>query len=137
MVDSTVLVVEDEPMIQLDLESALQEAGFNILALSNAEAAIEAFDAEPQKFSSLLTDIRLGPGKSGWELARHVRGTNATIPVVYISGDSAPHWGAEGVPESIMISKPFAMAQVITALSTLLNQRLPAPSDGSSQVAPG
>ncbi|ESY89703.1 hisitidine kinase [Mesorhizobium sp. LNHC229A00] len=50
--------------------------------------------------------------------------------MVYISGDSAVHWGVEGVPESIMITKPFAMPQIITALSTLLNQHNPiAPSE--------
>ncbi|MBZ9795381.1 response regulator [Mesorhizobium sp. ES1-4] len=127
MSDSAVLVVEDEPMILLDLESALEGAGFQVVALSNAEAAIELFDADPENFSSLLTDIRLGSGKSGWELAKHLRRAHPTIPVVYISGDSAPHWGAEGVPESIMITKPFAPPQIITALSTLLNQQQPMP----------
>jgi hypothetical protein len=44
------------------------------------------------------------------------------IPVIYISGDSAADWSAEGVPESIMISKPFVMAQIITAVASLLNK---------------
>jgi hypothetical protein len=42
----------------------------------------------------------------------------STLPVVY---DSAVHWAAEGVPESVMIAKPFAPPQIITALSALLN----------------
>ena len=54
-----------------------------------------------------------------------MRQTNSTIPVVYVSGDSASQWGAEGVPNSIMISKPFFLPQVITAISTLLNQTDP------------
>lgn len=50
---------------------------------------------------------------------------NPAIPVIYISGDGAPYWSAEGVPESIMISKPFAIPQIITALSILLNRQHP------------
>ncbi len=117
-----VLVVEDETLILLDLESALEEAGFEVVAAASAERAIAAFDDNPGKFRALLSDIRLGRGLSGWEVTRHVRQTNSTIPVVYLSGDSASQWGAEGVPNSIMISKPFFLPQVITAISTLLNQ---------------
>ena len=51
------------------------------------------------------------------------RQANSTIPVVYISGDSAIHWGAEGVPNSVMVTKPFFLPQIITALSTLLNDQ--------------
>ncbi len=78
-----------------------------------------------------MTDIRLGEGKSGWDIARHVRGVAAAIPVVYMSGDSASDWHARGVPDSIMVQKPFVMAQVITALSTLLND-LPSVVGGVS-----
>jgi hypothetical protein len=39
-----------------------------------------------------------------------------------MSGDSAPEWTSKGVPNSIMVAKPFAPAQIITAVSTLLNQ---------------
>jgi len=124
---SAVLVVEDEPLILLDVETALQEAGFEVVAVKDAEQALAAFDADPTKFKGLVTDIRLGNGKSGWEIARHLRQANSTIPVIYMSGDSAIHWGAEGVPESVMITKPFFLPQIITALSTLMNAQ-PAPS---------
>lgn len=118
-----VLVVEDEPLILLDLESALEEAGFEVASAPDAAQAIAAFDAAPDKFKGLITDVRLGAGQSGWEVARHLRQANSTIPVIYISGDSALHWGAEGVPNSVMITKPFVLAQIITALSTLLNEQ--------------
>lgn len=116
-----ILLVEDEAMILLDLEAGLEEAGFEVVGLKNAAEAIAAFDAAPDRFKALLSDIRLGSGQSGWELARYVRQSSPTIPVVYISGDSAGQWGAEGVPNSIMISKPFFMPQIVTALSSLMN----------------
>jgi hypothetical protein len=38
-----------------------------------------------------------------------------------MSGDSASGWAANGVPNSHMIQKPFATAQVVTAISQLIN----------------
>ena len=72
--------------------------------------------------SGIITDIRIGGGPDGWEVARRARGINSHIPIIYMSGDSAHEHGSRGVPESVMLQKPFAPAQVVTALSTLLNE---------------
>jgi two-component system OmpR family response regulator len=115
---NVVLVVEDEALVLLDTETSLAEAGFEVVAVKNAPQALTAFDADPARFKAIVTDIRLGDGPSGWEIGRQVRGVVPMIPVIYISGDSAADWSAEGVPESIMISKPFVMAQIITAVAS-------------------
>ena len=44
------------------------------------------------------------------------------ISVVYISGDSAHEWDSQGVPNRVMVKKPFVAAQIITAISMLLNE---------------
>jgi hypothetical protein len=44
-----------------------------------------------------------------------------------VSGDSAEDWGSKGVPNSIMLAKPFAPAQLVTAVSQLLNASMPPP----------
>ncbi len=116
-----ILLVEDEALIRLDVETELEDEGFEVVSVFDAAQAIAAFDAEPTRFKGLVTDIRLGAGQSGWEIARHLRQATPNIPVVYMSGDSAVHWSAEGVPESLMISKPFFVQQITTALATLLN----------------
>ncbi|CDX55587.1 Response regulator receiver (fragment) [Mesorhizobium plurifarium] len=59
---------------------------------------------------------------SGWDVARHVRSVNPNLPVIYISGDGAVDWAALGVPNSLMITKPFAMPQIISGLTTLLSK---------------
>jgi hypothetical protein len=45
--------------------------------------------------------------------------------VVYVSGDSAEAWASKGVPNSIMLAKQFAPAQLVTAVSQLLNSGTP------------
>jgi hypothetical protein len=41
--------------------------------------------------------------------------------LMYVSGGSPQAWASDGVPNSIMITKPFAPAQVVTAISGLIN----------------
>jgi hypothetical protein len=43
-----------------------------------------------------------------------------------MSGDSAEEWASKGVPISIMLAKPFAPAQLVTAVAQLLNGCTPA-----------
>ena len=126
------LVVEDEAMILMDLEASLQEAGFEVLAAANAEAAMRLYDERGSEIRAVLTDIRLGKGAAGWDVARHARAASPTIPVVYVSGDSAGEWAAQGVPNSIMIPKPYAFVQLATALATLMNS----PDQLPSQTTP-
>ena len=117
-----VLIVEDDELIQSIVEDALAEGGFKPVIASSGENAVELLDASHSKYRALVTDINLGRGKmDGWEVARHAREINPVFPVVYMSGDSAEDWGSKGVPNSIMLAKPFAPAQLVTAVSQLLN----------------
>lgn len=122
MAPTVVLLVEDEIMILMDIENSLVEAGFEVVATGRGAEAIRQFDNEPERIGALVTDIRLGAGPTGWDVARHMRTVSPTLPVIYTSADGAFDWPAFGVPNSIMITKPFVMPQIITGLSTLLNQ---------------
>jgi DNA-binding response OmpR family regulator len=44
------------------------------------------------------------------------------LPVIYITGGSADDWSVHGVPSSVVLTKPFAPAQLLAALSQLLNK---------------
>ena len=92
-----------------------------VTAIDGAEA-IAALDEKNNKLAGLITDIRMGGGITGWDVARHARELAPTFPVVYMSGDSAGDWAAQGVPNSAILQKPFAVAQLVTAISHLLNE---------------
>lgn len=132
MDQNVVLVVEDETLIMLDVQEGLEDAGYAVRCAKNADEAFAQFDREPSRIKALVTDIKLGSGASGWEVAVHVRESLPTIPVVYMSGDSASEWSSRGVPNSVMIQKPFALAQIVTAVSSLLNQQTPVAPDENS-----
>jgi DNA-binding response OmpR family regulator len=56
---------------------------------------------------------------------RAAREINATFPIVYMTGAAADEWASKGVPNSVLLSKPFAPAQLVTAVSQLLNAAAP------------
>lgn len=114
-------VVEDEDSIQIILEEALTEAGFSITMAGSGEEAMEMLDKEGADYRALITDVNL-PGKlTGWDVARHAREVNDRLPVIYMTGASAHDWASKGVPNSQLMPKPFAVAQVVTAVSQLIN----------------
>jgi len=118
----TILVVEDDHQIQSVVEEALQEGDFEIVSASSGEHAVELLDSAEGKYRALVTDINLGRDKlEGWEVARHAREADPALPVIYMSGDSVEDWASKGVPNSIMLAKPFAPAQLVTAVAQLLN----------------
>lgn len=71
----------------------------------------------------MLTDVNLGDGITGWELARRAREIAPGFPVNMTSA-SAPDWESQGVDGSVLIEKPFAPAQLAAAVSQLLVRRL-------------
>jgi DNA-binding response OmpR family regulator len=125
-----ILVVEDDQLVQGVVEESLTDGGFDVAIATSGESALELLNASQGKYRALVTDINLNPGKvSGWDVARHAREIDPNFPVVYMSGRDADGWSAKGVPNSIMLAKPFAPAQLVTAVSQLINA-------GSPPVAP-
>lgn len=116
-----VLIAENEEDIRLVLQVSFEEGGFEVLMAASGEEAIAALDAKGDAVRALLTDINLESKSSGWDVARHARVLNPNFPVVYMTGGDGHDWAALGVPNSVLITKPFAPAQVITAVSQLLN----------------
>ena len=53
------------------------------------------------------------------------REIDPAFPIVYMTGAAADDWPSKGVPNSILLNKPFAPAQLVTAVSQLLNAGTP------------
>jgi DNA-binding response OmpR family regulator len=118
-----VLLVEDDDAIQGIVEDALSEGGFEVASAKTGEEAVTLLKSRLVAYCALVTDINLLGRFNGWEVARAAREDDTNFPVVYISGAAAHDWPAQGVPNSIILQKPFAPAQLTTAVSQLLNER--------------
>jgi DNA-binding response OmpR family regulator len=117
-----ILVVEDDVLIQNLIQAILQDAGYEVLSVDNGADGMAALERDSADLGGLVTDVNLGPGLNGWKVAACARALNSNLPVIYVSGDSGHEWAAHGVPNSIMISKPFAAMEVVVALASLRNR---------------
>jgi CheY-like chemotaxis protein len=115
-----ILVVEDEFLIREVVVGALEDAGFAVLTADDGAQGMQLFAEDRADIRGMVTDINLGEGMDGWDLARAAREQVSELPVVYVSGASGHQWASQGVPNSLLITKPFAPAQIVVALSSLL-----------------
>jgi DNA-binding response OmpR family regulator len=120
-----ILVVEDDDGIQTIVDAALDDAGFEPAIAASGEEAVTLLKGMKIAYRALVADIGLRGKIDGWEVARQAREIDPEFPVVYMSGARAADWPSEGVPNSIMLEKPFAPAQLVTAVSNLLNSGSP------------
>ena len=125
----TVLVVEDDELIQVFAKEALLDGGFESTLATSGEDAIEQLRSNSSKFRGLVTDINLAGKIDEWEVGRAAREIDPAMPVIYMTGTHGDEWASKGVPNSVLLTKPFAAAQLVTAIANLLNQ-------GSPPIAP-
>jgi DNA-binding response OmpR family regulator len=116
-----VLVIEDDLAIQALIDEALCDGGYEPANVRTGEEAITLLRGRQINYRVLVTDIDLAGRINGWEVARVAREIDPAYPVIYMTGNAADQWPIHGVPNSILLAKPFAPAQLVTAISNLLN----------------
>jgi DNA-binding response OmpR family regulator len=116
-----VLVIEDDLIIQGMIEDVLSNGGYQTVISASGEEGVALLSDRRTKYRALVTDINLSGTVDGWAVAKAARETDPAFPVVYMTGAAADQWAINGVPNSILLAKPFAPAQLVTAISNLLN----------------
>jgi len=119
-----ILVVEDDQLIRTVVEETLDSGGFKPAIAASGEEAVTLLQGQ-NKYRALVTDINLLGTIDGWEVAKRAREIDPAFPIIYMTGAAANEWASHGVPNSILLTKPFAPAQLVTALSNLLNDSSP------------
>ena len=116
-----VLVIEDDQAVQGLVEEALGDAGFEPAIAASGEEAVTLLQGGQARYIALVTDIGLRGRMDGWEVGRQAREIDPAFPIVYMTGAHADQWASQGVPNSVLLTKPFATAQLVTAVSQLVN----------------
>lgn len=114
-----VLLVEDDVFVRVDLAAELSAAGWSVLEASSARQALDVC-ASGQRVDLLVTDINLGNGMTGWDVARTFWLRYST-PVIYMSAN--PDDPQHHVPASRFMRKPCRAAELSDACLHLRRPR--------------
>ena len=123
---TTILVIEDEPSIQELIAVNLKLAGYEVLrALDAREADAHIRTALPDL---ILLDWML-PGTSGLRLARDLRAEDRTraIPLIMLTAKGAEQDKIDGLEAGAddYITKPFSPRELLARIKALLRRRAP------------
>jgi signal transduction histidine kinase/ActR/RegA family two-component response regulator len=120
----TLLLVDDEKPIVGWLRALLKRCGYTVEGFVQPVEAMEAFEADPQRFDIVLTDLTM-PGLTGADLARKIKSIRPEVPIILMSGYddvAAPDRLFEaGVDE--VLRKPLMAETLTTALHRVLHSR--------------
>jgi CheY-like chemotaxis protein len=113
-----ILLVEDDPLIRLDLETSLEEFGAIVTAASNVAAALAALAVAMPDFAVL--DFELG-AESSESIAEVVQDRN--VPFLYLSGYSEHDERFSRWPGVRVLAKPLSAARVARGIEDILKGR--------------
>lgn len=113
-----VLIIEDEPIIAMDLEEIVGGMGHTVTSIAaTRDEAVAA--AETQKPSLVLADIHLADGSSGIDAVKDILG-KFSVPVIFITAFPERLLTGERPEPTFLITKPFLSTSVQAAIGQAL-----------------
>ncbi|MEO9228897.1 MAG: response regulator [Devosia sp.] len=117
---TTVLVVEDETIIRMNMVLHLEDEGFRALEAANADEAISVLNANPH-VNLLFTDIDMPGSMDGLRLSAYVRTRWPPVRIIVTSGKRMVE--VTDLPDgSMFFSKPYQLDNVVGAIRELVTQ---------------
>ena len=115
-----ILLAEDEEAMRTYLARALENAGYDVVAVDRGTAAIPFLETE--HFDLLLTDIVM-PEMDGIELAQRCAELCPDTKVIFITGFAAVSLKASReAPNARVLSKPFHLRDLVMEVQRVLGQ---------------
>jgi two-component system cell cycle response regulator CpdR len=120
MTSDRVLLVEDDELMGALFELVLADAGYQVARAKSGQEALARLESDAPPIDAVISDIELGEGPDGWQVARRARARSPTMPVIYITGGRGDDWAPQHVPLGVMLQKPFHVDTMVVTLRDLL-----------------
>ena len=129
MKNARILIIEDNPEIARCVTEYLEQLGYDILSIGNAEVALELINRN--KFSLYLVDIGL-PGMNGLKFVDVIRNKKFHEPVIVVTGhgnagkfaESRNIVDAEALGVSYFLNKPFNLESLANCIEEALMKKM-------------
>lgn len=128
------LVAEDEPKTGTYLQQGLSEAGFNVDRVMTGTDALQ--HALSESYDLLILDVMM-PGLDGWEVLRQLRAAGKDVPVLFLTARDGVEDRVKGLELGAddYLIKPFAFAELLARVRTLLRRGTTAPTQAILRIA--
>jgi len=115
-----ILVLEDEERLSTEIHRALTRAGYQCRVAGDGDSAIRA--AQEWNPDLLIADVMV-PGKSGFEVAKHVTQLHAT-PTIFLTALDDLRNKTEGfaLGADDYLTKPFVLQELLMRIRAVLNR---------------
>lgn len=120
----TILVVEDEKLMLHLLEKVFLQRGYQVMAVSDGEEAMEVYSCHKSKIDIVLLDVGL-PKVTGWQVLSKMKQENPDVRVVVASGYLEPVRKAEmsGAGVKDFVSKPYRIDEVVRTVQNVIERK--------------
>jgi CheY-like chemotaxis protein len=117
-VATDVLIIEDEPIIALDIETMVEELGHTVIGVARTQREAIALVAK-RRPGLVLADIQLADGSSGLDAVNEIL-TSIDVPVIFITAYPERLLTGDRPEPAFLITKPFQPEAVKAAISQAL-----------------
>jgi DNA-binding response OmpR family regulator len=119
-----VLLVDDEPDVNLAVKIVLEENGFQVNTFTDPLLALENFKGESSLYDMLILDIRM-PDMNGFELYREIKKIDDKVKACFLTAGEMDynHFGKELYPaldKNCYIQKPIQNETLIKRLNRII-----------------
>lgn len=117
-VATRIMIIEDEPLIAMDIEQMVEELGHTVTGIARTrDEAVELYERTQPKM--VLADIQLADGSSGIDAVNDILKTS-TIPVIFITSFPERLLTGERPEPAFLVTKPFNPDMVKALISQAL-----------------
>ena len=126
--NETILMVEDDLMVRVHVESQVKSLGYRVLSARDGAQALEIL-RQDQKIDLLFTDVVMPGGINGPQLAAEARRLRPALKVLYTSGYSENVIQRQGMLDrgDELLDKPYTRQHLAAKLRAVLDGKPPAP----------
>jgi DNA-binding response OmpR family regulator len=124
MINKTVLVVDDEPDLNLVIKTVLEDNGFKVDSFTDPSLALENIKRESEMYDLIILDVRM-PDMNGFELYKEIKKIDDKVKICFLTAGEMDYeqFGKELFPaldENCIIQKPIENETLIKRLNRII-----------------